>query len=246
MRLAPFALFCLTLAGQSLTQDRVATLGRALAEEVDRHTTLVQAQEVQNYVAQLGAKIAAQLPAPSRFTFSVVSTGEDNALHEPLAIPGEYIFVPSNLLLTARDEAEFAGMLAQAIARVPVLIQSSTGTIPVVYADSFGSVLPLGMIDRRRERELQADASAILLLSRAGFDPAGLLRYVERVQPLDRPRSPFPARADRIAALQKAIGDLPPASYSESGEFYAIQEQVRVLRQPPPPPTLYRKSDPPK
>jgi beta-barrel assembly-enhancing protease len=246
MRLAPFALFCLTLAGQSLTQEKEAALGRALAEEVNRHTTPVQAPEVQNYVAQLGAKIAAQSAAPSRsFTFSVVSTGEDNALHEPLAIPGGYIFVPSNLLLTARDEAEFVGMLAQAIARVPVPIESGTGKIPIFFGDSFDSgPMPAGVIDQRREKELQADASAILLLSRAGFDPAALLRYVERVQPLDRSRSPFPARADRIAALQKAIGDLPPASYSESDEFYAIQEQVRPLR--PPPPTLFRKSDPPK
>ncbi len=245
MRLALFALFCLTLAGQSLTQDKVAALGGALAEEVERHTTPVQAQEVQNYVVRLGARITAQLPAPSgSFTFSVVSTGEDNALHEPLAIPGGYIFVPSNLLLTARDEAEFAGMLAQAMARVPVVVESHTGTIPVVYFDGFDSVLPIGMIDRRRERELQADASAIVLLSHAGFDPAALLRYVDRVQPLDRPRSPFPARADRIAALQKAIGGLPLASYSRSDEFYAIQEQVRRLR--PPPPTLFRNPDPPK
>ena len=238
MRLAPFALFCLTLAGQSLAQEKEAALGRALAEDVDRRTTPVQAPEVQNYVARLGAKIAAQLPAPSRgFTFSVVFTGEDNALHEPLAIPGGYIFVPSSLILTARDEAEFAGMLAQAIARVPVLIASTTGTIPIVYGDSFNNVpMPAGVIDRRRERELHADASSILLLSRAGFDPAALLRYVERVQPLDRPRSPFPARADRIAALQKAIRDLPPASYFQSDEFYAIQEQVRSLRPPPPRP----------
>jgi len=246
MRLAPLALFCLTLVGQSLTQDKVAALGRGLAEDVDRHTTPVQAQEVQNYVAQLGARITAHLPAPSRsFTFSVVATGEDNALHEPLAIPGGYIFVPSNLLLTARDEAEFAGMLAQAIARVPVPIESNTGTIPIFFVDSFDSgPMPTGVTDQRRERELQADASAILLLSRAGFDPAALLRYVERVQPLDRPRSPFPARSDRIAALQQAIRDLPPASYSQSDEFYAIQEQVRLLR--PPAPTLFRRPDPPK
>lgn len=244
MRLALFALFCLTLSGQSLTQDKVAVLARGLAEEVDRHTTPVRAQEVQNYVAQLGARITAQLPASARsFTFSVVLTGDDNPLHEPLALLGGYIFVPSHLLLTARDEAEFAGMLAQAMARVPVLIESNAGTIPIFLVDSFDSApMPAGVIDRRRERELQADASAILLLSRAGFDPSALLRYIERAQPLDRPRSPFPARADRIAALQKAIRDLPPASYSESDEFYAIQQQVRPL----PPPTLFRKSDPPK
>jgi predicted Zn-dependent protease len=247
MRLAPFALFCLTLAAQSLSQDKVAAAGEKLAEEVNRHTTPVQAQEVQNYVARLGAKITAQLPALSRsFTFSVVSTASDNALHEPLAIPGGYIFVPSNLLLTARDESEFAGMLAQAIARAPVLIESHTGIIPVFYVDSFDSGLMPGMIDHRRERELQADTSAVLLLSRAGFEPAALVRYVERVQPPDRPRSPFPARADRIAALQKAIRDLPPASYSESDEFYTIQERVRSLPPLSPPPTLLRKSDPPK
>ena len=247
MRLAPFALFCVTLAGQSLNQDKVAALGRGLAEEVNRHTTPVQSPGVQSYVARIGAKITAQLPAPPRsFAFSVVSTGDDNGLHEPLALPGGYIFVPSNLLLTARDEAEFAGMLAQAMARVPVVIESRPGTIPVVYADNFDSMLPIGMIDRRREKELQADASAVLLLSRVGFDPAALLHYVERVQPVDGPRSPFPARADRIAALQKAIGDLPSAPYSESNEFYAIQELVRPLPPPPPPPTLFRKSDPPK
>jgi hypothetical protein len=64
----------------------------------------------------------------------------------------------------------------------------------------------------------------------AGFDPAALLRYVERRLPVDRPGIVFPIRADRIAGLRQAIRDLPSAVYSESDEFHAIQEQVRAAR----------------
>jgi predicted Zn-dependent protease len=233
------------LAAQDLTLDKQAAIGKQLADEVRRHTAPLQSQEVQNYVMHLGARITGQLRDPAfSFTFSVVSTEEDNALHEPLALPGGYIFVPSNLLLAADDEAEFAGMLAQAVARAPLALKNharTAGTMPFMFVEGFAgdSVFPTGAFDQRREMELQADTSAILSMSRAGFDPAALLRYIERVQPPDRPRSPFPARADRIAALQKAIRDLPSASYSESDEFYAIQEQVRPL--PPSPPTLIRE-----
>jgi predicted Zn-dependent protease len=109
----------LALAAQNLTLDKQPAIGKQVAEELRRHTTTVQSQEVQNYVMRLGARITGQLrDLAFSFTFSVVSTGGDNALHEPLAIPGGDIFVPSNLLLTANDEAEFAGMLAQAVARL--------------------------------------------------------------------------------------------------------------------------------
>lgn len=97
-----------------------------MADEAGRRTTPVESIEVQNYVAQLGEKIASHSVLPDgtvKFTFSVVSNEEDNSLHEPLVIPGGYVFVPARLLLAATDEAEFAGMLAQAIAREPLCIQ---------------------------------------------------------------------------------------------------------------------------
>jgi hypothetical protein len=60
----------------------------------------------------------------------------------------------------------------------------------------------------------------------AGFDPAALLRYVERRLPVDRRGIVFPIQADRISGLRQAIRDLPSAVYFESDEFHAIQEQV--------------------
>jgi hypothetical protein len=79
-------------------------------------------------------------------------------------------------------------------------------------------------------------------MSRAGFDPEALLHYIERVQPPDRRTSPFPARDARLAALRQAIGEIPAANYTTSGEFRTVQDLVRAASAPPrrmqPPPSL--------
>ena len=228
-RLALFAL-CLTLAAQDRRLDNEAAIGRQLAEQVRRSTTPVESQEAREYVARLGARLTGQLPNRAfAYTFSIVSTAQDNPLHEPLVIPGGYIFVPSNLILATNDEAEFAGVLAQSMARGPLRIQNSIATIPVIFIDSFtaDAALPAAITNERRAMELRADTIAVRAMSRAGFDPAGLARYIERVQPPDQPSSPFPPRDARILALREAIRDIPTSAYSESDEFYATRERFR-------------------
>jgi predicted Zn-dependent protease len=251
MRFVLFALCCAALAAQSLTTERQAAIGRQFADEVNRRTTPVESSEIQNYVAQVGAKIASQSALSDsalKFTFSIVSTEEDNSLHEPLVLPGVYIFVPSRLLLTATGEAEFAGMLAQAIAREPLsirVIQNSGASIPVfTFVGSFwgDTAMPAVPLRQQREIELQADKSAVLAISRAGFDPAAFLRFIERVQPPDSPRSPFPPRAERIAALRETLRNVPPAAYTESDEFYSVQQRLRPApTEPRSPPSLFAK-----
>jgi predicted Zn-dependent protease len=242
MRLALFPLACLTLLAQSpgLTPAREAAIGRQVAENIRRSTTPVESQAVQDYVGRLGARLVAELPdSASSYTFSVVSTDSSNTLHEPLAIPGGYVFVPTSLLLAANDEAEFAGMLARAIVQPTYLTQAHTGaspTIPVfTLIDSFS---PMSTMAQSRQIQLEADKSAVPMMSRAGFDPAALLRYIERVQPSDA------ARDARIVALREAISEVPPASYVDSGQFRSIQDRVRSLTVPPtrthPAPSLFR------
>jgi predicted Zn-dependent protease len=235
MRVAVFAFFCLTIAAQDRLLDKEVALGMQLAKEVRRSTTPIESQAIQNYVSQLGAKLTAQLPSGAfPYTFSVVN-GLANPLHEPLTLPGGYIFIPLSLLLNAREEAELAGMFAQAIARPPHLIKGN-GTIPLIFVGSFaGTLLPASALQQRRGAlELEADKSAALMMSRAGFDPAALLRYIERVQPADRPFLPFPPRAARIAAFQDVIRDLAPVAQTDGGEFLAVQEQARSEAPEPP------------
>jgi predicted Zn-dependent protease len=215
MRLAAFILFSLTLLAQNSPFDPEGVGVRQLAENARELMPRVECYECQDYVAKLGARLAAQFPSPAvADTFSVVSVSRTNALHEPVVLPGDYVLVPVSLLLAANDEAEFAGMLAQSISG-PVLVKHNpTGKVPITFLDSFGGdlAMPAAGVDRRREIESKADELAIPAISRAGFDPAAFLRYIERLQPSDRLRSPFPIRATRIAALQTAIGELPPGT----------------------------------
>jgi predicted Zn-dependent protease len=74
------------------------------------------------------------------------------------------------------------------------------------------------------------------MMAGAGWDPGALARYIECEQPaadsrkpgtMSRVFSPLPLRDERVAALRKAIGDLPPRDSKPSPEFAAIQAEVR-------------------
>jgi predicted Zn-dependent protease len=52
------------------------------------------------------------------YTLTVVANNLGRSTNEPLGLPGGHIFIPANLFLASRNEAEFAGMLAHAVAHV--------------------------------------------------------------------------------------------------------------------------------
>lgn len=241
MRTAIFALFCLTLAAQNFPVQKQAALGKELAAQVRRNTTPVKSQAVQDYVSRLGAKVAADSP-PGQFplAFSVVN-GLENPLNEPLVLPGGTIFVPLGLLAAANDEAELAGMLAQAIAHGPLFVRATSGQIPLYFWGSLSNQLafPVSALTELRAMELAADKSAVAVVSGVGFDPAALLSYVEREQPASatvRPAlSRLPPLAERSAALTQAIRELPPrATYIENtSDFTATKALVLAELTPP-------------
>ena len=235
------------------SQEKEAALGAQLAGEVGRHTTAIGSAAVHDYVARLGARLIAQIPATGfTFTFTVVAEGMDSGIHEPLALPGGYIFVPASLFLEARNEAEFAGMLAHSIAHVAARHGTRLATraelaniasVPLVsmggwtgYAvqQGAGLAVPLGLLQVQRAFEREADTLAIRMMAGAGCDPDGLVRYIGRVQaPTDatgaKVFSPLPDRDQRVAAMQHTIQDLPARTYSSGEEFPPIQDEVRRL-----------------
>jgi beta-barrel assembly-enhancing protease len=244
MRVTLFAL-CLTLHAQDPAILKEMALGRQLAAEVRGTTGPVDSQVIQDYVAQLGSRIAAQFPDRGIvYTFSVVE-GWAGQLNEPLVLPGAYVFVPLELFTSANDEAEFAAMLIQAAAHSTFLAEQRSG--PAIY---FGStqdrgVIPMGSLPRLVQMESKADASAVPVMARAGFDPSALLRYIERLQSADSVASKYfsmlPPKSERIAALQEALRDIPAAPSTSSDAFTTIREQVRAMIQSRPHPALQRR-----
>jgi predicted Zn-dependent protease len=219
-------------------QEKEAALGAGLAKDILRRTTPIESSTVREYVTSLGRQLASQLPDTGlNWTFTPVLDAEGGRTNEPIAVPGGFVFVSARLILEARDEAEFAGMLAHAMVHVSERhgFRAATrgqianlGSIPLIFVGGWAS--PVGFLKSYQPFELEADRLAVRMMDDAGYDPAALLRYLDRSSP----------PADRRAALEQAIQALPPATYSSPNEeFQGIQEEVRRLMPVRRPPSLY-------
>jgi predicted Zn-dependent protease len=239
--------------------EKEIALGGQLAAEFRRNTNSFDSPITQGYVNGLGQRLAAHSGNPA-FTYKFALIADDpTVIHEPIAFPGGYIFVPVRLILAAQDEDELAGMLAHSIAHIVArhgTRQATRGeiikmpTIPLIYMGGWtgyamrqgtGIAIPLGMLVFQRRLELESDTLAARLLSAAGYDPAALARYIEREQAPDdtQPRrwSALPTRTQRLTAIQATIDSLPPRALEPRPGLEGIQVEIRHLTpsmKPPP------------
>src|SRR5712691_13353766 len=83
-------------AGQGVnfySREKEAALGAQLAQEVRHRTTPLDSVVVRNFIEQIGRKLAAQLPAPGiSYTFTAIADDVSGPTHEPLSVPGGFIF----------------------------------------------------------------------------------------------------------------------------------------------------------
>jgi predicted Zn-dependent protease len=100
------------------SQEKEIALGRQLAQQFRQKTTLVDSVSVNDYVRRVGANLAAQFPGGWTYQIEIIKDDPGGATHEPVAFPAGFLFVPADLIAAARNEAEFAGMLAHAMAHV--------------------------------------------------------------------------------------------------------------------------------
>ena len=246
--------------------EKEAALGKQLAAELRERMSPIDVPVVQNFLDQLGKSIAALMPdAKLPFTFTPIAEDPCLTTHEPVAMPGGYIFVPAALFLAARDEAEFAGMLVHAMEHVTQrheIRQAGGGamaSIPLIFAGGWGGgcsegvSIPVGFIASQRTAELEADRGAVQTMALAGFDPEALVRYIQRVQPPSdgtaKGHTSVPDRDSRVAAIRSAIEKLPSMGVRamQQNGFAAAREEMRPFAQTPlvrpdTQPTLLRKS----
>jgi predicted Zn-dependent protease len=239
------AILILIAALAANAQDnKEAAAGAQLAKNIRERTTAIEKPILQEYVERAGNKLAAEIPNRNfSYTFALIADDLGGETHEPLSLPGGYIFVSAALIRSAASEGEFAGMLSHAMVH-PTLprVQLNGSTMPLVFISGWNglgaaeprSLLPMSLFKRQRENELQADTQAVSMMSAAGFDPEALLSYIARV-PAKQLRgatsqqfATLPDRDTRVAAVQQAIQELPTKSYpaADPDEFGRIQAQV--------------------
>jgi hypothetical protein len=180
-------------------------LGQEAAAEARKQLPMLNDNRVDEYVEDIGRRLAGAIPAELRhpgfeYTFDVVNQKEINAF----ALPGGPMFLNRGMIEAAKTEAEVAGVMAHEISHVALRHGTAQATkgerfqlgalagqvLGAVIGGAAGSIIAQGsqfglgayFLKYGREYEREADLLGAQIMARAGYDPrqmANMFRTIE-------------------------------------------------------------------
>lgn len=190
---------------QYLSSSSERRLGEEVIQRIRDRGLIIEDVQLNEYLASVGQRIATYADiSESGYRFFWIDAASINAF----AAPGALIAVNAGLLLTTRNEDELAGVLAHEIAHVSqrhiarAIADAQRLAIPMAAALLASAILAattdsdigkaaiagtaaIGTqrrINYTRANEQEADRIGTQLLAKAGYDPAGMSDFFERLQ----------------------------------------------------------------
>lgn len=232
--------------------DEIA-LGRQAQQDVRRQVPELRDSIVNNYVENLGRRLASRADGPRYpYSFDVANYREINAF----ALPGGPVWIHRGAIDAAQNEAQLAGVLAHEIAHISnrhAADQITKGTIANAGLGLLGALLGGGngskvaqigagiaaqsvMMKFSRDDEREADTKALQYMKRAGYDPRGMVEFLQvlRARQGHDPHSvqtffsSHPAPGERVARLQQEANRLG-GGRRDSAAFNQIQARLDRL-----------------
>ncbi len=269
MRVAPAVMLMLSLAAPSFAQTKIVApnnkyspaddvkLGQEAAAEIRKEMPLLNDERLDNYIGDIGAKLAEAVPPEYRhpefrFTFDVVNQKEINAF----ALPGGPMFLNRGMIEAARTEGEVAGVMAHEMSHVVLRHGTAQATkgekfqigaiagqvLGAIVGGTAGSIIAQGsqfglstyFMKFSREYESQADILGAQMLARAGYDPremANMFKTLEAEGGSGGPEflSGHPNPANRYAAINKEAQALRVTGKGDSGQFPSMQARLKGM-----------------
>jgi len=208
--------------------DKEVQMGKAITKQVEKEYKLAEDPLLQDRVEKVGKKIAAVSDRKEiDYYFYVLEDDEVNAF----ALPGGFIYVNKGLLEKTENDDELAGVLAHEIGHIVgrhsikklqgyqgyTLLRVLLAVTP--QTASTGSAADLAfteiLLGYGREDELLADQLGARYSKLAGYDPRGMIDFLEKLQEMNkrkppRPKSYFkthPYVPDRIRVVKQELGE---------------------------------------
>src|SRR6202158_1384458 len=231
-------------------------VGQQAARDVERQVPMLNDSRVDNYLNNLGQRLAAHAPGYKfPYTYKVVNDKAVNAF----ALPGGHVYINRGVIEIADTEAQLAGVMAHETSHVALrhgtnqASKASAAQLPLAILggllgnNSTGAVLAqLGagftlnsiMLKYSRPDESQADIMGTQILYDSGYDPRGMTQFLEKLQQLDKgghrieffASHPSPdRRVERTAAEVDKLGGPRPNAMTNSPEFDQIKRYIRSL-----------------
>jgi predicted Zn-dependent protease len=247
-----------------LSRKEEEEYARALIRQMRAYEILVEDPLISDFFRDMGFRLASHSDRPDKaFTFVVLDQPVVNAF----AAPGGVVALYTGLILAADDQNEVAGVLAHEVAHITQLHMyrafenQQAMTIPIALA-MLGLVLAGGgsgeaiqgalmggqaaaqqaRIFYTRQNEYEADRIGISTLSRAGYDPAGMGEFFEKMGRITRAMGEgppeylrtHPVSVTRIAEADNRAQSMPQPPSDEGRDFYLVQARLRALTEKSP------------
>jgi beta-barrel assembly-enhancing protease len=233
-------------------QKEVA-LGQQMAAQVDRQGKFVDDPVITEYINRVGQNLVLHSDAKVPFTIKVLDSEDVNAF----ALPGGFFYVNKGLILAADNEAEIACVMAHEIghvaarhgveqaskaqvanfAMIPLIIL--TGGLGYLVYEAANIALPMAFLKFSRAMESEADMLGAEYAWAAGYDPAYLVKFFEKVQKLDKSKpgtlarafDTHPPTADRITKVNNLISRFPDHEeyIVNTSDFNKIRSRMLAL-----------------
>lgn len=238
------------------TSQEIA-IGQQLNDEVRQTDTLLADTLWQNYINDIGQRIVAvsdrsDLP----FHFAVIQSDQINAF----AAPGGYVFFYTGLIREMDSESELAAVMAHEISHVvarhsikqlqsimglSVVLQLAVGERSETTQQLAGTALGIMMSGYSRSMETEADRFGAIYMTRAGWNPEGMIDMFEKLQELSGKHemnffemlaASHPETNDRIDATRLQITqmtDLSPQLVMDRPRFHQMKERLPAKKENP-------------
>ena len=239
----------------SMSRDQQEKLGLQVAREVYRQMpVLPDSSPLTKYVRTIGERLAKTIPPEHSwpFQFHVIEQKEVNAF----ALPGGPMFVNVGAIRTADSESELAGVMAHEMAHVYMQhsakqqqkssllggIAGIAGAIAGAMGGTWGTLARAGiqfgagtlMLKYSRADEAQADAVGAVILWKAGYNPAALADFFEKIEKEGSSGPQFlsdhPDPGNRRDAIEREVAEWPVRQYRhDDKEFTAAHKEAESV-----------------
>jgi predicted Zn-dependent protease len=225
-------------------------MGYQAFEQIKKHYKVCRDPEINDLVTRVGKRIAAAAHRPDyRWEFVVFQDKEANAF----CLPGGKVGIFTGILKYTQNEAGLATVISHEVAhalarhageRMSQSMLAQAGGLGLGVAlggagsvanqaimQGYGLATQLGLLlPYSRTQEYEADHIGLILMAKAGYDPAQALEFWKRMMTKDKgaklPQfmSTHPTDANRLRELQ--------AFLPEARRYYV---PAREAQKPPPP-----------
>ncbi len=220
-------------------------IGRTVAARLFQRTPAYANDAAADYVTRVGLTLAQVSDRPEvygGYHFAVVDAEEPNAF----TCPAGLILLTRGAVRLCETEDELAAVLAHELSHAalkhPLQAIKDVNSIPILTAEAlseyakdderlkgltktFGSCVD-GIMDAmyktgyKPDYEFAADAMAVEILARAGYDPGALGRVLGRMPAGKGQSATHPKAKDRIARVEKVLAAKGPAPAVEKARTW--------------------------